>query len=282
VAVIVVGTVAPAAAAVRVDRYRAQPPGGGPPGVVVVLGDSTALALGDALAATAPPGVRVVNGSLFGCGLAVATEASNDPSRPGMAMFPACNSATPATRQWPALDVRPVAATARGDLVLFVAGLWETQDLLRNGRWSDITQPSFQRYELSQMRTAVRIGTAHGAHVDFATMPVMDEGTTAAGRPPPGSSSQRRLLYDKLIEEVATEFPGRVSVIDYGGLLSPKGVFTTHVDGVQVRAADGIHTPAYDPDDIFADNASAAVAHAFDNWLSPRLWPELSASATER
>jgi hypothetical protein len=59
-------------------------------------------------------------------------------------------------------------------------------------------------------------------------------------------------------------------------------VFTTHVDGVQVRAADGIHTPAYDPDDIFADNASAAVAHAFDNWLSPRLWPELSASATER
>ncbi len=281
VAVIIAGTVAPAAAAVRVQRYPVLPTGFEPP-VVVVLGDSTALALGYTLAATAPSGVRVVNGSLFGCGLAIATEASNDPSRPGLAMFPACNSATPATGQWPALDARSVAVTARGDLVVFVAGLWETQDLLRNGRWTDITQPSFQRYELAQMRRAVEIGTAHGAHFDFTTMPVMEEGTTASGAAAPGGSPQRRLLYDKLVREVAAEFPGRVSVIDYGGLLSPGGVFTTHRDGVQVRAADGIHTPVYDPGDVFADNASAAVAHAFDNWLSPRLWPLLTASVTER
>jgi peptidoglycan/LPS O-acetylase OafA/YrhL len=279
VAVIVAGTVVPAAAAVSVHPYRAGPGGTRPP-VVVVLGDSTALTLGYALAATAPSGTSVVNGGLFGCGLATATEASNDPSGPGIAMFPDCNSSTPPARQWPALDAPRLTGTTRGDLVLFVAGLWETQDLLRNGHWTSIEQPSLRRYELSQMRTAVRIGTAHGAHFDFATMPAMDEGTTAAGAPVPGDSPQRRLLYDGLLKEVAAEFPGQVSVIDYGGLLSPRGVFTTTLDGVQVRAGDGIHTPVYNPGNVFADNATAAVAHAFDNWLSPRLWPLLLESVT--
>jgi peptidoglycan/LPS O-acetylase OafA/YrhL len=279
VAVIMVATIVPASAAIRVHPYREGPVGTGLH-QVVVLGDSTALALGYALAATAPAGVRVVNGGLFGCGLVIATEASNDPSGPGTAMVPDCNSSTPPARQWPALDVAPVAGTARGDLVLFVAGLWETQDLLRNGHWTSIEQPSFRRYEQSQMRTAVRIGTAHGAHFDFATMPVMDEGTTAAGAPVPGDSPRRRQLYDGLVREVAAEYPGKVSVIDYGGLLSPRGVFTTTLDGVQVRAGDGIHTPVDDPGNVFADNVSAATAHAFDNWLSPRLWPLLVASVT--
>ena len=157
----------------------------------------------------------------------------------------------------------PIAGGNRtGDVVLFVAGEWDVQDMLRAGQWTNITEPSFQRYELAQMRQAVRIGVAHGAHFDFATMPATGSGKEA---------SIRRVTFDRLLDSVAKEFPATVSVIDYGGLLSPGGAFHEFLDGVQVRAADGVHTPAYVPGNIFANNTTEAVAHAFYNWLSPRL-----------
>ena len=278
VAVIIVGTVVPATAAVNVGRYRPTAPGRSPR-EVVVLGDSTALTLGYALAATAPPGTTVSNGGLFGCGLAIASNASNNPPQLQLNMFPACNSATPADGQWPAKDAEKVVGTTRGDVVLFVAGSWETQDLLISGRWRNMEQPWFQRYELSQMRKAVRIGTAHGAHFDFTTMPALAVGASFGERPFPEDSRQRRLLYDRLIDKVAREFPGKVSVLDYGKILAPHGVFTEYVDGVQVRTPDGLHTPSYAPGNAFVQNSSETVAYAFYNWLSPRIWPLILASS---
>ena len=278
VAVIVVGTLVPATAAVRVNRFRGPISESKPP-LVLVLGDSTAYTLGFALTATAPAGTTVVNGGLFGCGLVIGTSVSNAPPKPELAMFPDCNSATPISGQWPAVDSRAVAVTAPGDVVLFLAGTWETQDILRNGRWMYIGEPSYQRYILSQMRLAVAIGTMHGAHFDFATMPAL-----AAGAPQhaesayPENASTRRLIYNRLVRKVAAEFPGKVSVVDYGALLAPHGVFTEHQDGVQVRTSDGIHTPAYAPGNPFAGNSTEAQANAFYNWLSPRIWPLLLAS----
>ena len=273
VVVIVAGTVAPAAAApAQVHRYQAVTVATRPP-LVVVLGDSTAETLGVALSATAPPGTRVVNRALFGCGLAIGSWASNNPPKPELAMFPACNEATPPAEQWPARDAIAVEGTAPGDLVLFVAGNWECQDIEQQGRWTNITQPTFQREELAQMRRVVRIGTAHGAHFDFTTMPAM-AGGAAFGEPPfPEDSPARRMIYDRLIEKVAKEFPNNVSIIDLGGILSPGGRFTEYLDGVQVRTPDGVHTPAYAPGNPFAGNSSEAVAHAFYDWLSPKLWP---------
>ena len=277
VVVIVAGTVAPATAAVPVGRYAGQATTKSPP-KVVVLGDSLAYTLGFALQATAPAGTTVVNGGLFGCGLVLGTYASNNPPTPELAMFPACNTNTPVSQQWPARDRTTVADTGPGDVVLFVAGTWEAQDVLRDGRWTNIEQPADQRYLLDQMRLAVTIGTAHGAHVDLATMPALASGAAFHEGPLPEDSTTRRLLYDKLIREVASEFPGKVSVLDYGGILSPGGVFTRYLDGVEVRTPDNVHTPAYAPGNVFAGNSTAAVAHAFYNWLSPRIWPRIVAS----
>jgi peptidoglycan/LPS O-acetylase OafA/YrhL len=278
VAVIVVGTLVPATAAVRVNRFQGQTSESKPP-LVVVLGDSTAYTLGFALIATEPTGTTVVNGGLFGCGLVIGTAVSNAPPKPELAMFPDCNAATPVSSQWPAVDTRVVADTAPGDVVLFLAGTWETQDILRDGRWMYIGEPSYQRYILSQMRLAVEIGTKHGAHFDFATMPAL-----AAGAPQhaesayPENASTRRLIYNRLARKVTAEFPGKVSVIDYGDLLAPHGVFTEDQDGVQVRTSDGIHTPSYAPGNPFAGNSTEAQANAFYNWLSPRIWPLILAS----
>ncbi|HXA31793.1 MAG TPA: acyltransferase family protein [Acidimicrobiales bacterium] len=276
VVVVVAGTVVPATAAVPVVRFEAH---GRTPPSVVVLGDSTALTLGYALAATAPAGTTVVNGGLFGCGLAVGTNASNNPPTPGLNMFPACNSATPANQRWPALDAQAVAGTAPGDVVLFVAGNWEAQDILIDDRWTDIEEPSFQRSELSEMRKVVAIGTAHGAHFDFTTMPAMAGGAAFHEPPFPEDSPVRRTIYNRLIAQVAREFPGRVSIIDLGQVLSPHGTFTEYLNGVQVRTPDGVHTPAYAKGNPFVNNSSEAVANAFYDWVAPRLWPSIIATS---
>jgi hypothetical protein len=272
VAVIVGATVVPATAAAPVKRYKVQL-SYTDPRTVVLLGDSTALTLGAALAATAPPGTSVANHGLFGCGLAIGTSVSNHPPQPELSTFPACNQATPVDQQWPAVDTRAVAGTGPGDVVVFVAGAWEVQDTLRNGRWYNIDQRSFQQYELSQMRMAVEIATSHGAHLDFTTLPALAAGAAFGEAPFPMDSPGRRLIYDHLIAEVAAEFPGSVSVIDYGGILSPRGVYTEYLDGVQVRTPDGIHTPAYAPGNVFIGNSTEAAAQGFYNWLSPRIWP---------
>jgi len=277
VAVIVAGTVAPATASVGVGRFRGQP-SDEKPRLVVVLGDSTAYTLGFALNATAPATTTVVNGGLFGCGLVIGTAVSNNPPKPELAMFPACNVASPVDEQWPARDELTVANTGPGDIVLFVAGTWEVQDILQDGRWRNIEQSSYQRYILTQMRRAVNIGTEHGAHFDFATMPALNSGAAAHASPFPEDSRRRRLIYDSLIDKTAAEFPGKVSVIDYGGILSPGGVYTGYLDGVEVRTPDGIHTPSYAPGNVFAGNSTEAVAHTFYDWLSPRIWPLIVSS----
>ncbi len=97
--------------------------------------------------------------------------------------------------------------------------------------------------------------------------------------PFPEDSPERRLAYDGLVTAVSRQFPGQVSVIDLGKILSPAGAYTQFLDGVQVRTADGVHTPSYDPGNVFVQNSSEAVAHAFSNWLSPRIWPLIMASA---
>jgi hypothetical protein len=280
VVVVVAATVVPASADAAVHPF-ATAGVVDPPHRVVVLGDSTALTLGYALAATAPHGTTVVNGGLYGCGLAVASWTSNAPPVQQLSMFPACNESTPASGRWPALDAQAVRDTAAGDVVLFVAGTWEVQDLLRQGRWDNLTQPSFRRYELGQLRTLVRIAGVHGAHVDLATMPATGS-SDASPEAARADSTARRLIYDRLLQTTASAFPGRVSIVDYGDVLSPHGVFHQYLDGVEVRAPDGIHTPVYAPGNVFAGNATEGVAHAFYDWISPRIWPLLEASVPSR
>ncbi len=245
------------------------------PGKVVVLGDSNALTLGFALQATAPRGTGVDNAAIFACGLAIAAEAAGSPGGGGLPMEEACNQATPPSQQWPALDRQAVAQTRPGDLIVFLAGHWETQWLLRDGTWQNITQPAFRRYEMAQLETLVSLATGHGAHLDLLTMPCMD-GNYQFGRPPGATDSMvPRDLYNSLLEAVAQRSHGRATVVDFGRLVCPTGHFQLRIDGVQVRTVDGVHTPSYAPGNIFADNASFAVAHAFYSWLGPRLWPLL-------
>lgn len=308
VAVIFAATVVPASASTPAAHYRApshpgpgahagavaalwprSPAGsaaGPPPAKVAVLGDSTAGVLEVALIATAPQGTRVVQGAIAGCGLAVAAYSSDHAPTRQAAMFPGCNENEPTDELWPARDSATVAGLGPGDVVLFLAGTWETQDLLRHGRWTDILRPSFRRYELGQLRTLVRLATAHGAHLDLLTMAAVEPhgefghtGVMDTGPANPASTPRRRALYNGLLRQTARAYPGKVSVLGFGRLLSPKGTFTEYLDGVQVRATDGVHTPAYEQGNDMWSNTTPQVAEDFYRWLSPRIWPAIDASA---
>jgi hypothetical protein len=284
----VVILVGPEVSATAAPRGTHQPLSASAPGSatnpprVVVLGDSTAMTLFSALSATAPQGTTVVDGGNFGCGLAMGTFSSDHPPALGLAMFPACNQATPPSGQWPARDANVLRGSGPGDVVLFVAGDWEVQDILMSGHWSNILSPSFQRYEMGQMRRLIAIATAQGTRLEFFTMPAEND-AEQQGKPldaAPGDSLTRRAIYNRLLRRVAAEFPGKVSVVDYGSILSPKGVFTSYIDGVQVRTPDGVHTPSYAPGNPFSGNSTEQVAQAFYNWLSPRIWPKILDSAS--
>ena len=173
----------------------------------------------------------MVNGGLFGCGLVIGTSVSNAPPKPELAMFPDCNAATPVSSQWPAVDSRVVADTAPGDVVLFLAGTWETQDILRNGRWMYIGEPSYQRY-ISQMRLAVEIGTEHGAHFVFATMPALAAGAAQhAESTYPENASDAPSDLQPPVRRWRPKSPA--SQRDRLRRSLPPGVFTEHLDGVQ-------------------------------------------------
>ncbi|MGH9090381.1 MAG: acyltransferase family protein [Acidimicrobiales bacterium] len=303
VAVIFATSVVPASATAPASHFRSPRPGrvaptgtvaalwpsapeGPPPPRVAVLGDSTAGVLEVALIATAPRGTTVVQGAIAGCGLAVAAYSSDHAPTRQAAMFPGCNESQPASQLWPARDAATVAGLGPGDVVLFLAGMWETQDLLRHGQWTDILRPSFRHYELGQLRRLVGLATAHGAHLDLLTMAAMERhgefghtGVMDTGPPNPASTPRRRAAYNGLLRQVAREHPGTVSVLDFGRLLSPGGRFTEFLDGVQVRATDGVHTPAYEQGNNMWTDTTPPVAGAFYRWLSPRLWPAVDASA---
>ncbi len=244
-----------------------------PPHEVLVLGDSTALVLSYALAATAPASTSVVDGGLFGCGLAIATRATAAFSSAGLPMVDACNASTAPAQQWPAIDAQKVAATGPGDLVVFLAGHWETQEILLDGHWTNLDSASFRAYELHQLQELASLAVSRGAHLELFTMACMDGGFAQGDPPGPTDSARRRDYYNAMLRQVAAEDPAQVSVVDFGSLVCPTGTFTQYLNGVQVRTADGVHTPAYAPDNPFAGNATRAVADAFYSWLGPRLWP---------
>jgi hypothetical protein len=139
----------------------------------------------------------------------------------------------------------------------------------------NITQPAFQRYELTQMRVLVGIATAHGAHLMLATLPAIPGGPTLRSRQ---DATRRCRIYNHLIESAAKEFPKKVSVVNLAEVISPGGVYRQDLGGVEVKAAGGLHTPAYAPGNPYIGNSSEAVADAFYNWISPRLWPLILAA----
>ena len=253
VAVVVVGTSVPAMAAVpRNAGIATWPPApSGPPVRALVVGDSVALTFGiDMFEHQRQADIVVRDDGLLGCGVALGNEIRlhgqvfpvAGPGPAGTGAAGTCRTDPGSHGElWPAYWTQQIASF-RPDVVVLVAGRWETVDRTDlSGRWTNILNPAYAAYVESTLRLAVAVATAHGAHMIIETSPCFDTGEQPDGAPWPEDAPARVDAYNRLVEQVAAQHPATVTVQHLHAMLCPGGRYTPTLDGVPVRQADGVH-----------------------------------------
>ena len=248
---------------------------------VLVLGDSTALTLSVGLSYDASRyGASVVEKGILGCGVAVASEVSQHGV--DSAMAPECNPATPAAGQWPALWSGWIDRSHPA-VVALLAGRWEVSTVEWKGRWTDILDPAYAAYVRQQLQQAVDVGSSGGAAVVLFTAPCYDSGEQPDGAPWPEDQPDRLNAYNALVRQVVAANPQTATLVNLDGIVCPGGTFETQIDGVTVRAPDGVHFPySYDPSNPQAALDSGPQVMAFGAWIGPRLWPPIVAAGQKK
>jgi peptidoglycan/LPS O-acetylase OafA/YrhL len=265
------------AAVATPTRGTTAPSGSGR--TVLVLGDSTALTLSVGLSLDASRyGAKVVDKGILGCGvaeIAVLKTSGND-----VAVAPACNPSTPLDKRWPALW-RGWIHTYHPAIAAILAGRWEVSTVEWRGRWTSILSPAFAEYVRQQLQQAVDIASSGGAPVVLFTAPCYDSGEQSNGSAWPEDLHDRLNAYNRLVREVVAANPKEASLVDLHAVVCPGGNYRTQIDGVTVRAPDGVHFPFFSetsPNTAAPD--TEAVVKKFGAWLAPRLWPSIIAAAS--
>jgi peptidoglycan/LPS O-acetylase OafA/YrhL len=218
-----------------------------PPVRVAILGDSVAWRLGFALLADQPQqayDIDIDNGAIVACGvvrsISYMAHGVVDP------MASQCNTSSPASAQWPAQWAGNIDEF-RPNVVLILAGRWEVMNREIDGRWTHIGEPDFDAILRRSLEQAVQVASSRGADVVMLTSPCFDSGEQPNGLAWPEDSATRLALYNDMVRSVAAEYPATVRVEDFDAMICPGGVYTTNLDGVQLRDGDGVHivpTPA--------------------------------------
>ncbi len=230
---------------------------------VLVVGDSFAHTLAMGLTGDASAyGVTLFDGSLDGCALA-----RGSPVLLGPTPYPVSGPCAPTGPGWPA-QYQTDVATDRPDLSLLVLGPWDLSTRFIDGAWQAPGQTGFDTYYFGQLLTAVAVLSADGGRVAVTTVPdVRTSGAELCVPPPspfPGcpTAEQRVAALNAVARAVADGSSGRVTLIDLHGKLDPLNTFESTIDGVVVRAVDGVHLSA-----------------PGGRWLTPWLLPKLIAAS---
>ena len=230
----------------------------GTPLNVLVVGDSFAHTVALYVGRDASPyGVNLIDGGIDGCSLA----------RGDTISLPVGGPCAPSGPGWPA-DYTQDLDRYQPREVLLALGPWDLSARLVGGQWLSPAQPAYDAYYADQLMSAMQILTAGGARVVIATVPsVLTAGPELCAPPPTAvpncpTESERVQALDEVARQVAARSPGHVTVIDLGTHLSPQGQFSQAVDGVVIRAADGVH-----------------LSEPGGEWLASWLLPQLVAAS---
>ena len=203
---------------------------------ILVVGDSMAGSLGVGLTAVAPQyGAEILNEGTPGCSLALGAVVrvltwTNPPGTP-------CQAADPAQL---ISNYRALVHQFDPDVVVYMARS-DTLDTELGGSWQHVGEPAFDYWTEARYDQAVAALGTGGARVVLLTSPYYSTGEQSDGTPWPENDPLRVVADNKLLVAAAHLNPGKVSVFRLGALLSPGNQFTTSVDGVTARCADGVH-----------------------------------------
>ncbi len=189
---------------------------------VLFIGDSVAFETGFFTGAAAS-GLSIFDGAILGCGIMGAAPIQPWMGGGPMTPYPACDD-WQQQYEWAIEGWHP-------DVVVFVAGYWESQPRLFNGSYADMgDSPSYAGSVQSAIAAALGILHSQGASVIAATAPYFGDGTPAS------------LIddYNTALRQVAAT-SGGTQVFDLNALLDPGGSYQELVDGVDARTPDGVH-----------------------------------------
>jgi hypothetical protein len=190
------------------------------------------LGMGLSVDARQQYGISVIDDATVGCDL--------DPQLQ-VVTSGAVGPATPGCDNWRGLWPFVIAGQ-RPQVVALGLGRWEITDHLLDGRWVHIGEPAWNEHLTSDLQSAITILHSFGAKVVLFTMPYVDPSNRQPdGEPWPENTPARVQAYNALVQQVASTHSGVVSVIDLNKMLSPDGVYTATLSGVDVRMPDGIH-----------------------------------------
>jgi peptidoglycan/LPS O-acetylase OafA/YrhL len=125
------------------------------------------------------------------------------------------------------------------EVVAILAGRWEVHNLLVDGHLVNITQPAFQADVASGLTQAVHIASSHGASVVLMTQPCTSSGERPNGQPWPEDSASRIATYNGIVRSVARATGAKL--FDLYSMVCPDDHYQRVIDGVTVRAPDGVH-----------------------------------------
>jgi peptidoglycan/LPS O-acetylase OafA/YrhL/lysophospholipase L1-like esterase len=209
---------------------------------VLLLGDSVAYTLGDALSAeAAKDGVALETIGRLGCSMTTGIAlADGAPVNWGAV----CANDT-IKYQTDALD------QYRPDTLMWLS-TWETSDYEVNGETLKFGTPAFDDWLLGEMERVRELGASRGARLVFVTSPPTAPNPQREVDPVANEKiDQLNALYGRF----AAEHPQDVTVVDISPIVCPGGApCPTTLDGVVLRPKDGGHYEA----------EGAA-------WLAPRL-----------
>jgi peptidoglycan/LPS O-acetylase OafA/YrhL len=210
---------------------------------VLLLGDSVAYTLGDALTAeAAKSGVTLKTIGRLGCSMTtgIALVADGTPVSWGAV----CAGDT-VKYQTDALD------QYRPDTLMWLS-TWETSDYQVDGQTLKFGTPAFEDWLLGEMERVRQLAASRGARLVFVTNPPTAPNPAREVDP---VANEKLDQLNQLYRKFAAEHPQDVSVVDVSPIVCPGGPpCPTTLDGIVLRPKDGGH---YD-----AEGAA---------WLAPRL-----------
>jgi hypothetical protein len=250
---------------------------------VLVAGDSTALTLGLSLYSAgeeSKDGLDIVDKGNDGCGVAEGADVVDN----GVLLptATACNPGSPPADQWPAV-LRRELRHYRPRAVVLLAGRWEVYNRTNlAGEVTNITDPAFAHYIEGQLQRFVSLVAAAGSQTVLLTAPYYDSGEQPNGQPEPQDNAGRVRIYNRLVIRVAAANPTTSSLVNLNAIVSSAGRFTSSIDGVTVRAPDGVHFPYFniwDPTAPLPDTRAEVVQ--FGRWIGPKILPSVVAATKE-
>jgi len=167
-------------------------------------------------------GAWVESGGILGCGVGVtgatATASWNSFSGAPGPVWAACMN-------WQQ-HLHTELALSHPNVVVVLAGYWESQHWQYGGQWVTLADPSFQAEVAGQLAALSALVHSYGAELVLLSTPYFDDGTP-----------------DNLVDifnSLLAQTPD-AQVLDLHGLLDPGNAYAQEVDGIVARDNDGVH-----------------------------------------